>query len=69
VAGYEWNHGEDRTQAGGFRITLAETAGGVHVRYALLVRRLRVFTLKPKALVVRCYENGNITVAEESWEG
>lgn len=68
---YDFNGREDLQQAGGFKITLATDARGVHVRYLLLLRRLPIWrmTLKPKALICRCYEDGEITLEETIWEG
>ena len=67
---YDWNKQEDRLQAGGCSIGMDTNEAGVHVRYRLLVRRAPIWrvSLKPIAMLVRCYSDGTITLAESFWE-
>lgn len=65
-----WNEREDRRQSGGCHIGMGTSEGGTFVRYLLLVARAPIWREKtaPVAMVIRCYESGETTLAEETWE-
>lgn len=66
----DWNTREDRRQSGGCSIRLQETPRGVCVRYLLMVPKSAMWRIgaSPTAIVVRSYEDGNVTVSQENWE-
>ena len=65
-----WNEKEDRRQSGGCHIKMDANESGAYVRYLLLVARAPIWREKtaPVAMVIRCYEGGETTLAEETWE-
>lgn len=67
----DWTWREDRRQAPGCDIRMALDGSGPHVRYLLLLRGIPYAPTprRPIALVIRCYDSGVVTVAEETWEG
>lgn len=66
----DWSAREDRTQAPGCFIRMATTSRGLCVRYLLVLRRVPIWRpgIGPLAVTVRCYDGGEITLAEEPWE-
>ena len=65
------NPTEDRRQPGGCRIAMGMSSEGPsYVQYMLLVRRAPVWraAMRPIAMLVRSYEDGNLTLTESTWE-
>lgn len=65
-----WSAREDRMQAPGCFIRMADTSRGLCVRYLLILRRVPIWRpgSKPMAMTVRCYQDGEVTLAVEPWE-
>ena len=66
----DWTPRDDRVQAPGCFIRMATTPRGVCVRYLLILRRVPIWRPGTGALAmtVRAYDDGTVTLAEETWE-
>ena len=63
----DFSYREDLKRAGGLDIRLDQNDVGPHVREKLMLRDMPFWRGGVPALMVRCYEDGTVTMAEDVW--